>query len=186
MNGSHQTIGDTELVVEHLSDRSETVGGARSVGNELGSLLILVEVHTANEHRSSVLRGSRHHYILGTSLDVGLSLLLGQEETSRFNYILSFNLVPLQVGGVTLGGHANLVAVYNQQAVLHVGLDSSLESAVHGVILQHVSQIIYGAKVVDTYYLNVVASLSCAEYETTDTAKSVNTNFRHLFFTLKG
>jgi len=53
---------------------------------------------------------------------------------------------------------------------------------VHCVVLQHVCKVIYWAKVVDTYYLNVIASLSCAEYETTDTAKSVNTNLCH--FTL--
>ena len=53
----------------------------------------------------------------------------------------------------------------------------------HSVILEHVSQVVYGAEVIDTYNLDVIASLSCAEYETTDTAKSVNTNFSHFTFT---
>ena len=186
VNGGHQTVNDTELVVQHLSDRSQAVGGARSVRNELSTLLVLVEVHAAYEHRSVVLGRSGHHYIFSASLDMSLSLLLGQEQTGRLHYILSLNLVPLQISGVTLCGDTNLLTVNDQLAVLNISLDSAIESTVHSVILQHVSQVIYGAKVIDTYYLDVVASLSCAENETTDTAKSVNTNLNHLLYSFKG
>ena len=51
----HQTIGDAELVVQNLSDRSETVSCTRSVRYELSTLNVLVEVYTAYEHWSSVL-----------------------------------------------------------------------------------------------------------------------------------
>ena len=79
---SHQAINDTPLVVKHLSDRSQAVGGARSVRNELSTLHVSVEVNTSYEHRSVVLRRSRHNYVLSTSVDVALSLFLREEETS--------------------------------------------------------------------------------------------------------
>ena len=118
---------------------------------------------------------------------MSLSLLLCQEETSRLNYVLSLNLVPLQISRVALSSYTNVVAVNDELALLNVSLDCTLESTVHCVILEHVSQVIYRAKVVDTYNLNVVASLSCAEYEAADTTKSVNTYFNHFtIFYLKG
>ena len=55
--------------------------GSTDDGNELSALHILVEVNTTYEHRSSILRRSRHHNVLSTSLNVSLSLLLSQEET---------------------------------------------------------------------------------------------------------
>jgi hypothetical protein len=50
---------------------------------------------------------------------------------------------------------------------------------VHSVILEHVSQVIYGAKVVDTYDNDIVSFLSGAENKATDTAEAVNTYFNH-------
>ena len=52
----------------------------------------------------------------------------------------------------------------------------------HGVILEHVSQIVYGAEVVDTYNLDVRTGLSSTEYETADTTETINTYFCCNFF----
>ena len=181
MNGSHKTIRDTELIVQNLSNGSQAVGGARSVGYELSALLVLVEVHTAYEHGGVVLRRSRHNYVLSTCLDVSLSLLLGEEETSRFYYVLSTYCIPLQVSGVALCSYADVVAVNDELALFNVSLDSAFKLAVHRVILEHVSQVIYGAEVIDTYNLDVAASLSSTENETANTTETVNTYFDHNF-----
>ncbi len=59
-------------------------------------------VNTVNEHRSSVLRRSRHDNFLSASLDVLASCLVCQEETSRLNNNVSVNLVPFQVSRIHL------------------------------------------------------------------------------------
>ena len=82
MYRGHQTIGDTEVVVENLRQRCETVRRAGSVRYELRALDVLVGVNTADEHRRVVLRRSGHYDILSTSVDVALSLFLREEETS--------------------------------------------------------------------------------------------------------
>ncbi|EJX01618.1 glyceraldehyde-3-phosphate dehydrogenase [gut metagenome] len=179
---SHQTICDTPFVVQYLSDRSQAVSSTRSVRNELSTLNVSVFVNTANEHRSVVLRRSRHNYVLSTSFDVSLSLFLSQEETCRFNYVFSFNFVPLQVSWVTFCSYADNVTVNDELVVFNVSFDSTFELAVHSVILEHVSQVINWAEVIDTYDLNVITSLSCAEYEAADTTETVNTYFNHNFF----
>ena len=186
MNSCHQTCLDTEVIVQYLSDRSQAVCCTRSVRNDLLTV-VLVSVNTANEHISLVtvsvsLRRSRKYYILSTSLQVLLSLVVSEEETCRLNYVLSTNLIPLQVLRITLSSNTDVVTVYDQLVLLNVSLDSTVELTVHCIILQHVSHVINWAQVIDSYYLYFlcVLSLNCrTEYETTDTAKSVNTNLNH-------
>ena len=110
---------------------------------------------------------------------MSLSLLLREEETRRFNYVFSAHCVPLQVSRVAFSSNTDVVAVYDELALLNVSLDCAVECAVHRVVLQHVCQVIYGAEVIDTYNLDVATSLSCAEYETADTTETVNTYFNH-------
>jgi hypothetical protein len=120
--------------------------------------------------------------VLSTSLQVLLCLIVSEEETCRLNYVLSTNLIPLQVLRITLSSNTDVVTVNDQLALLNVSLDSTVEMTVHCIILQHVSHVIYWAQVIDSYYLYFlcVLSLNCrTEYETTDTAKSVNTNLNH-------
>ncbi len=108
---------------------------------------------------------------------MSLSLLLGQEQTGRLDYVLGAHLVPLQVGGILLGGYADSLAVYDQQALLGVEINRAVETAVHRVVLEHVGHVVYGYEVVDTYYLDVLVGAGSAEYQTADTTETVDTNF---------
>ena len=57
-NCSHQTVKDTELVVQYFSDRSQAVSSTRSVRYELSTFNVCFFVYTANEHRSVIFRRS--------------------------------------------------------------------------------------------------------------------------------
>ena len=82
-----------------------------------------------------------------------------------------------QVRGILLGGHADGVAVHDQLALLDVVVDRALELAVHRVVLEHISQVVHRAEVVDAYDL-VLVSLRAGgtENHTADTTESVDTN----------
>ena len=54
VNGGHQTLYDAELVVDNLGQRSQAVGGAGSVRNDLHILGVLVVVYAHNEGRESL------------------------------------------------------------------------------------------------------------------------------------
>ena len=110
---------------------------------------------------------------------MSLSLFLSQEQTSRLNYIFSLDFVPLQISRITFCSYADCLAVHNQLAVFNISFDCTLESTVHSVILQHVSQVIYRTQVIDTYDLDVASVLSSTEYETADTTETINTYFNH-------
>ena len=95
VNRGHQTVGDTEVVVEDLRQRCETVRRARSVRYELRALDVLVGVDTADEHRRVVLRRSRHDDVLCTSVDVTLSLVLERKrpvDSTTYSAPISFHL----------------------------------------------------------------------------------------------
>jgi len=108
---------------------------------------------------------------------VGLSLLLGEEQTGRLDDVLGAYFVPLQVCGILLGGYADDVAVDDELALLHVVVDRTVETAVYRVVLEHVSHVVYRNEVVDTYHLNVCIVARSTEYQTADTTETVDTYF---------
>jgi len=101
---------------------------------------------------------------------------LGQEQASGFNHDVSADFVPLQGSRIALGGQANLLAVHNQGVAFDGNF--ALELAVHGIVLEHVSEVVRLEQVIDTHDFDVVEVLDCcAEYHTADTTEAVNTDF---------
>ncbi len=59
------------------------------------------------------------------------------------------------------------MTVHDEYVFFSAEIDSAAELTVHSVILEHVSQVVYWAEVIDTYNLDVAAVFySGAEYET--------------------
>lgn len=135
VDGGHETLNDTELVVDDLGERSKAVGGARGVGQDLDVGLVALLVDTHDEH-GGVGRGSRDDDLLGATLQVGRGLLGGGEDTGGLDDVVGAGLSPGDVGGVSLGVEGDLLAVDDQ--VLAGDLDGTLELAVDGVVLEHV------------------------------------------------
>lgn len=72
MNGGHQTLDDTEFILDNFCNRSQTVGRARSVGDDGIFCAVFVQVDTANEH-GGIARRSRDDDPLGAALQMGRS-----------------------------------------------------------------------------------------------------------------
>ncbi len=110
---------------------------------------------------------------------MGLGFFFGEEETGGFNHVFCAYCAPCDFCGVLAGGHADVLAVDDEFGFLHVVVHGAVKLTVHGVILQHVSHVVYGKKVVDGNNLNVVTLGGSAENKATDTAKAVDTYFCH-------
>ena len=175
MYGGHQTVGDTEVIVQHLGDGGQAVGGAAGVGDELhvGGVGVLVDAH--DEHGGVVLGGGGHHHVLGAGGDVACGLLLGQEQASGLDDVLGAHLGPRQVGRVTLCEHGDGAAI-DDDGVLGAA-DLALELAVHRIIFQHIGQIISGAKIIDTHDLDLGVVHAAAHDHTADAAEAIDTDF---------
>lgn len=135
VDGGHETLNNTELVVDDLGEGSQAVGSARSVGDDIGLAVVGLLVDTHNVH-GGVGRRSRDDDLLGTTLKMGLGLVGGGEDTSGLDNILGGSLLPGDGGGVALTVEADLLAVHDK--VVTVDFDVALEETVRRVILEHV------------------------------------------------
>ena len=171
----HETVGDAEIVVQHLRDRRKAVGRAGRIGHELHIRGIGLVVHAHDEHRGVVLGRGGHDDVLGAGLDVARRLLLREEQARGLDDVLGADFVPAQVRGVLFRGHADGLAVHDQ-AVLGV-IHRAFKPAVDGVILEHVRHVIRRNQVVDADDLDVRVVHRRAEDETADAAKAIDANF---------
>ena len=80
-----------------------------------------------------------------------------------------------QIGGIALGRYGNLLAV-DHDGVLSVA-DLSLAGAVHGVVLQHIGQVVGGAEIVDADNLNLGMVDGSTENHAADASKPIDANF---------
>lgn len=135
VDGGHETLDDGELVVDDLGKRSQAVGGARGVGDDLDVGLVGLLVDTHHVH-GGIGGWSRDDDLLGTTLQVGLGLLGGGEDTGGLDDVVGTSLGPWDAGGVTLGVELDGLAVDDEVGA--GDLDLTLELAVGGVVLEHV------------------------------------------------
>ena len=106
MNGSHQTIFDAEIVVQHFSQRSKAVGGARGVRHDvLSGIGVVINAH--DKHGGGVFGRRGQDHFLRACFDVRPCFFVGQEKAGRFQDIFRANLVPLQVFGVSFSRNPN-------------------------------------------------------------------------------
>src|SRR5690606_38700350 len=173
VHGGHQATLDAPLVVEHLGHRGQAVGGARRIGDD-GLARILLVVDAEHEHRRVVLGRRRHDHLPRARVDVLLRRFLGQEQAGGLDHHVRADLAPLQVGRVALLGQADAVAVDDQEVAIdgHVGV----EAAVHGVVAQHVGQVVRLEQVVDADDLDVLAEVEDgrAEHVAADAAEAID------------
>src|SRR3989344_9253978 len=175
VHGGHQAALDAEVVVQHLGGRVQTVGGAGG-GRDDGLAGVSLVIYAVHEHRRIVLRRRRLHDLLGAGLDVGLTGFGGQEEAGGVDDDVGARFVPLEISRIFLGGQTNLLAIHHHAAA--VDLDVAVEAAMHRVVLQNISQIVWFQQVVDGDDLDVFEIFrDRAEHHTTDTAETVNTDF---------
>ena len=135
VDGGHETLDNGEVVVDDLGEGSQAVGGARSVGDDVGGAVVALVVDTHNVH-GGISRGGRDDDLLGTTLQVGGGLLGGGEDTSGLDDVVGAGLTPGDGSGVALSVELDSLAVDNEVGTLDG--DGALEVAVGRVVAEHV------------------------------------------------
>src|SRR5665647_443083 len=103
------------------------------------------------------------------------STFLCKKKTCAFKYIFSTNLIPFKVCRRFLSSNTDTLTVYNKFAIFNFNF--SIEPAMNGVVLKHISNIIYFEEVVDSNYFYIVPLKGSSERQTADPAKTVDTYF---------
>jgi len=103
--------------------------------------------------------------------------LFGEEEAGAFDDQIGTDVGPGQVGRIALGGQADGLAIDDQ--VIAVDGHVAIEVTVHGIVLQHVGQVIGVQQVVDADHFDVREILGDgAESHAADAAKTIDTDFQ--------
>ena len=176
VDGGHETLLNSVGVVENLGDWSKAVGGAGSVGDNGHLWVVLLLVDTENEDWDVVLWWGGEDNLLGTSLKMELTLLLGKENTGRLANVVGTSRSPLNLGWVGLVEDLDGVSV-NLDTTINL-LDGSLESSVDGIVLEEIDKIVEGHEwVVDGHDLGdvLVSNEGGSEDKSTDSSESVDT-----------
>ena len=172
VHGGHQAVLDAEAVVQDLGNGGKAVRRAGGVGDEGHLRPVAVQIDAADKHGRIVLRRGGHDDLFRACVDVGLRLFLREEKARGLDDILSAELAPRKVRGVARGKDGDLAPVHHEAAVraLHVGG----KAAVHGVVFQHIGEIIRGTEVVDALDLDFRMVKAGAEDHAPDAAEAVD------------
>merc|ERR1719440_905741 len=145
MDRGHETLLNSNAFLnEHMTEWRQAIGRAGCIGNDIHACLVVLSVvHAHHKSLECTLAWSGDDYLLGTSLDVTLGFFIFYEEASRLNDVLNAQRSPSQSFGSFPAGHdaLDLVAIDNQ-LVCSANLHIVLESAMHGVVLHLVGEVL--------------------------------------------
>ncbi len=131
-------------------------------------------VNVVNDGGQVVASGSGDYDLLGASLDVGGSLVLGGEETGALENDVDAQLAPRQLFGVRLCVDRNLLAVNGDAVLACDDLVIASIVALRGVILQQVREHLGGGEVVNSDDLGALVTEHLTERQAADSTKAVN------------
>ena len=114
----HERPIDAEAVLQHLGHRRDAVRGARGVRDDvMRCRVVRVVVHAHDDRHVLALRRRADDHLLRASFQMRRGLLPVREQAGGLDDDLGPELLPRQIGGVTLGHDADLDAV-NRDAVV--------------------------------------------------------------------
>jgi len=177
VDGGHETLLNTESVVDDLGEGSEAVSGAGSVRDDLHGRLVFVFVDTDDEHWSVGGWGGDDN-VLGTTLQVSGSLVNGGEDAGGFDDVFGASGSPLNLGRVSVVEDGDGLSVDYELAILSGNF--ALEDTVGGVVLEHVDHVVkVDEGIVDGDDVDVISCDRRSADESSNSAKSVDTNVDH-------
>ncbi len=179
MNCGHDASLDGSILVESLSHRSEAVGGAGCSRDDLVIRGKGVVVGVEDDGLEVRAGRSGDNDLLGTSVDVSLSLSLRGVETGALKYNVYAKLAPGKVLCVLLAVDLDFLAVNNDGILFCLDLVPESISALSGIILQKLSKHFRVGEIVDGNDVIALSFEHLSECETSDAAETIDSNFNH-------
>mmetsp|Transcript_27631 Transcript_27631/g.56627 ORF Transcript_27631/g.56627 Transcript_27631/m.56627 type:complete len:414 (+) Transcript_27631:378-1619(+) len=175
VDGGHEGLLNHELVMDGLHHGGKAVGGARGAGDEVLRAIVFSLVDTHDNGLGVILGGGRVDDLLGTAINDGLGLLLGQEHTGGLAHVVSTKGTPPDLLGVTAARGLDLLAIEDKEVAIN--LNRALGNAVDGVILVLVCHVVGGGRPgVDGVEGAVLVLHHDTGHETANAAETVDTH----------
>ena len=180
MDGGHQAPADAEVIEDHLGKRSQAVGGAGGIGDDMVDgrvILILVDPHDKGLDSAlgrcgdDDLAGTRHRDGPGPNRH-------RRKIPCTRQHIPTPVLPPGDVGGIAMAGNSDMPAIDDNP--LFIGADILLIDPHYRIILQQVRQGGIVGEIVDRHHLDIRKGRIPAEGPEdvpADTAETVDSYF---------
>mmetsp|Transcript_1181 Transcript_1181/g.2551 ORF Transcript_1181/g.2551 Transcript_1181/m.2551 type:complete len:303 (+) Transcript_1181:346-1254(+) len=176
VDGGHERLLDPELVVDHLGQRGQAVGGAAGVGHDVHVVLVLVVVDAHDEH-GRVGRGGGDDHLLGPAVEVHAGLLGGGEDSRGLDDVVGAGVAPGDLGRVHLAEDLDGLAVDGDGLGLLVVGDGLAAATVDGVVLVHVLHVIHrDERIVDGDDVHVGLVRRRAHHQASDAPEAVDSD----------
>jgi hypothetical protein len=178
VSGGHGSLDNSELLVNNLDEGGKAVGGARSIGDDLVRVLVLVSIDTDDVGGDVIsLGGGSDEDLLGTSFKMLGGTLGVNEDTGTLNDEIDVHGGPGELEGVAGRDDGDGLTVDSEGGVTG-DLDISIEGSHGGIVLEQVRGLLDTARVVDADNLDVGVgtALPAAEELATNTAETVDSN----------
>ncbi len=179
MDGGHQAIQQTDVVIERLDQRRQAIGRAGGIRNHGVRGFQHALVHPEHHGCINVFatgRGDDHFF--RATLEVRRCFFLGREKAGAFEDHIDTQLTPRDIRRIALREHANFVAIDDH--VVTIDNDGSREFAMGGVVAGQMRVGFRVAQIVDGNDLNVIffaAFIMSAQYIASDAAVAIDRNF---------
>ena len=149
MDRAHESVGDTEFVVQHFCHRRETIGGAAGVGNDrVLRRIVDAVVDPDAKCRIRILRRRADQHPFCSSLgDVQFCFVACGEKTGRFQDNIDIQLLPREIPRVAFLEDLNFVTAHND--VLFVESDFAVEPAMDRVPFEEMSESFSVGEIID-------------------------------------
>ena len=174
----HHSLPEAELLVEHLDHRSETVGGAGGVREDVvGVGPVAVLVHAHHDGQVLALRRGGDDHLAGAGGEVLSGVLAGGEDAGGLDDDADSQPIPAEGGGVAFAEDPDppfRTARRGGHDLVPFDRDRALEGTGHRVVFQEVGQGGGIGQVVDGDDLDVRVVLDRAEDVPSDPAESVD------------
>lgn len=139
MDGSHESLIDSESIVDDLAQRSEAIGGTGSVGNNCHVRVVGFVVDTIDESWGIVLGWGSEDDLLSTSGKMPGNALLSKENSCGFAEVLGTGVSPLAVSWVSLVENFDEFSIDKKTSISD--FDGSWESSVDGIEFEEIFQV---------------------------------------------
>jgi hypothetical protein len=175
VHGGHKCFLNAEFIVDGLHKGGKSVGGARGARDEVLRSVVLVVVDTHDNGLGVILGRGGVDNLLGSSIDDGLGLLLGEEDTGGLANVVGSEGTPADLRGVTAAGSLDLLSVKDEE--VSVDLNSLLGVSVDGIVLVLVGHVLGGGRTgVDSLEVAGIVLHHDTGHKTSNTSESVDTH----------
>lgn len=175
VDGGHECLLDVEFVVDGLNHGGKSVGGTGGARDEVLRSIIVSLVDAHDDGLGVILGGGRVDDLLGSSVEDGLGLLLGEEDSGGLADVVGSEGAPADLLGVAAAGGLDLLSVEDKEVSIDV--DGSLGGSVDGVVLVLVGHVVGGGGPgVDGLQGARVVLHDDTGDETSDTSEAVNSH----------